>query len=200
MKNTNITRRLLPGSTAVAALLLAPGVAAAHPMPGVGDFYAGMLHPVTAIEFLLPMIALGLLAGQQNRRSAITMLACFPAALAVGAVLANPSHVPSVVGWVNLGSMAALGLLVAAARPLPAGISVALSFLVGLAIGVANGAELGGQLSDYRFVLGLALAGLMLVSYGIGCVRRLRAPWMLIGFRVVGSWIAAVGILVLALR
>ena len=198
--NTTVSRRILSAAIAAAPLLLWPAAASAHPMQGVGDFYAGMLHPLTTVEFLLPMIALGLLAGQQSRTSAIAMLATFPVSLAIGAALGIPVHLPSIVAWVNLGSMAALGLLVAAARPLPSSAAAGLSVLLGLSVGLANGAELGGQVSAYRFVPGLALAGLILVTYGVGCVRRLRAPWMRIGFRVIGSWIAAIGILVLSLK
>jgi len=193
-------RKLLSLGMAVALIPLVTDSAAAHPMPGVGDFYAGMLHPLTAIEFLLPMIALSLLAGQQNRTSAITVLVAFPLSLAIGAVLGIPAHLPSIAAWINLGSMAALGLLVAAARPLPPSVAASLSTLLGITIGLANGAELGGQVSAWRFIPGLALSGLLLVTYGIGCVRRLSAPWMRIGFRVIGSWIAATGVMVLRLR
>ena len=47
---------------------------------------------------------------------------------------------------------------------------------------------------------GLALAGLMLTTSGVGCMRRLQRPWMSVGFRVIGSWIAAVGVLMLGLN
>jgi urease accessory protein len=193
-------RKLLSPVIAVALILLMADNASAHPMPGVGDFYAGMLHPLTAIEFLLPMIALSLLAGQQSRASAIAMLVTFPLSLAIGAALGIPIHLPSLVSWINLGSMAVLGLLVAAVRPLPPSLAAGLSTLLGITVGLANGAELGGQVSPWRFIPGLALAGLLLVTYGVGCVRRLDIPWIQIGFRVLGSWIAAVGILVLSLR
>ncbi len=93
-----------------------------------------------------------------------------------------------------------LGLLVALARPLPAIPSIGLSALLGLTVGWANGAEITADISPYRFVPGLALVGLMLSTYGIGLVRTLKQSWMLIGVRVVGSWVAAVGILVLSLR
>lgn len=183
-----------------ALLACAPTEAAAHPMPGVSDFYAGMLHPVTAIEFLLPMIALSLLVGQQRRKLAIAMLVSFPVSLAVGAALGVLRLSPATVGQINLGSIAVLGLLVAAARPLPPVLGVTLSTVLGLTVGIANGAELGGQVSSYRFVPGLVLAGLMLVTNGAGCVRRWQAPWTRIGFRVAGSWIAAIGIMILSLK
>jgi len=51
-----------------------------------------------------------------------------------------------------------------------------------------------------RYIPGLSLAGFLLAAYGIGCVRAVRVPWGLIGFRVLGSWISAVGILFLGLK
>jgi hypothetical protein len=100
-----------------------------------------MLHPLTTIEFLLPMIAPSLLAGQQRRTSAIAMLVTFPVSLAIGAVAGMPIHLTSVASWIDLWSMAAFGLLVAAARPLLPGLAAALSMLLGLSIGLADGAE-----------------------------------------------------------
>src|SRR5580658_3200881 len=72
---------------ALLTMLLSPTTASAHPIKGVGDFYAGMLHPLTALEFLLPWIALSLFAGQQGRRAALLTLALFPLALVSGAGL-----------------------------------------------------------------------------------------------------------------
>jgi urease accessory protein len=169
-------------------------------MQGVGDFYAGVLHPITAIEFALPMIALSLLAGQQDRETAIAILATFPAMLAVGATVGVLVHVPPHLGFINTASMAILGLLVAWAATLPKAISLGLAVCLGLTIVWPNGAELTADTSVYRFAPGLALAGLLLIAYGAGLVRSLKAPWMRIGVRVVGSWIATAGILALGLK
>lgn len=194
------TQRTAPIALAALLMGLWPTTVAAHPMTGVGDFYAGMLHPVMAIEFVLPLTALSLLAGQQRRERAIAMLTTIPIALAVGAVLGLVVPIPSGVAWVNLGLMVVLGVLVAAAPTLPFVVAIGVTALPGAFIGWANGAELGVETSAYRFIPGLTLSGFMLVTYGIGSVRRLQAPWMRIGFRVVGSWIAAVGVLVLGLK
>jgi hydrogenase/urease accessory protein HupE len=72
----NKTTKKIALAVALASLfaLLSPSVASAHPIKGVGDFYAGMLHPLTALEFLLPWIALSLFAGQQGRRAALLTL------------------------------------------------------------------------------------------------------------------------------
>lgn len=67
-------------------------------------------------------------------------------------------------------------------------------------MGWANGIEITAAVSPIRFIAGLGLVALLVVTYGVGIVRRFRAPWMQIGVRVAGSWIAAVGILVSGLK
>ena len=161
-------------------LLRWPAPAAAHPMTGVGDFYAGMLHPLTAVELALPLIALSLLAGQQNRDTAIRLIAAVPLALGLGAVLGLVMPAPSGLLQANVGAMVVLGAVVAAAPALPAYAALALAAVPAATVGLANGAELGSQLSPVRFVPGLALAGFLLVTYGVGCARRLRAPCCLL--------------------
>ena len=169
-------------------------------MTGVGDFYAGMLHPLTTVEFALPLIALSLLAGQQGRDTAIRLIATIPVGLGLGALLALVVPIPASVQYLNIGSMVVLGALVAAAPAMPVVPVVALAAVPAATIGLANGAELGTQMSAGRFIPGLTVAGFLLVTYGVGCARRLHAPWMRMAFRVVGSWIAAVGVLSLGLE
>ena len=180
--------------------LILPSCALAHPMKGVGDFYAGMLHPMTSVECVLPIIALSLLAGQQNRRTAIGILSSFPIASMLGTLLALLLPVSPFIAVINTSAMAVLGILVALNRSLPIGISVILSAVLGLTVGWANGGELTSDTSAYRFIPGLAVVGLLLISYGIALVRSLNVPWAKTAMRVTGSWIAAIGILVLSLN
>lgn len=180
--------------------MLSPLPAFAHPMQGVGDFYAGMLHPVVTIETVLPMVALSLLAGQQRRETAIHLLAAFPTALIVGALLASLGNAPFFLGIVQLMLTAGFGVLVASARRVPSWLLVALGVMLGISVGWANAAELVGQASRSRFIAGLAVVGLLLLVYGNGLVRNLKWEWAQIAVRVIGSWIAAVSILVLGLK
>jgi urease accessory protein len=180
--------------------MLSPLPAFAHPMQGVGDFYAGMLHPVVTIETVLPMIALSLLAGQQRRETAIHLLAAFPAMLIVGALLASLGNAPFFLGFVQLMLTAGFGVLVASARRVPSWLLVALGAVLGISAGWTNAAELVGLASRSRFIAGLAVVGLLLLVYGNGLVRNLKWEWTQIAVRVIGSWIAAVSILVLGLR
>ena len=193
-------RQALGSVSRVAFLVFVPVIAFAHPMKGVGDFYAGMLHPVTTIETILPLLALSLLAGQQPRETAITVLAAFPASLALGTVLILVRPVPERLMSLELVITALAGILIALARPLSAAIPISLGVILGLVMGWANASEISNDVSAVRFFAGLVVVGLLITAYGIGLVRRLKPEWTQIAVRVAGSWMAAVGILVLGLR
>ena len=180
--------------------LFYPSVAAAHPIKGVGDFYAGTLHPLTAFEFLLPWIALALFAGQQRRSAALWTLCIFPLALILGAVSALAVRPAAWVSSANLVMIPLLGLAVALSLPCPTAVPVGLATVLGLLHGLANGTEITASISPWRFIPGLATAGILVLSYGIGLVRSLKKPWTRMAVRVVGSWIAAAGILVCAFQ
>jgi len=190
---------------AAALASMAPLPAFAHPMPGVGDFYAGMLHPVITMETVLPLIALSLLAGQQRREAAVHLLVAFPTSLIAGALLTTLGNAPSYLGVVRLGTVqlvltAAFGILVAYAGRVPSWLLVALGTVLGVSVGWANAADAFGHINRFRFIAGLALVGFLLLVNGNGLVRNLKVEWTQIAVRVVGSWIAAVSILVLGLR
>jgi urease accessory protein len=182
------------------AILLLPAVAAAHPIKGVGDFYAGMLHPLTALDFLLPWIALALFAGQQGKKGALLVLSIFPVAILLGAVLALAFRQPAWLSAANLAIIPLLGLSVALAFSCPAFLIVVFSAAVGLLQGLANGAEITSAISPWRFIPGLTVISILVIAYGIGVVRSLERPWTRIAVRVAGSWIAAIGIMICALK
>ena len=184
----------------VTLLLLYTTAAAAHPIPGVGDFYSGVLHPFLALEHLLPMIALALLAGQQDRKAAIGVLVAFPVMLAAGAASAAVVPATSLVAMVNIASMVVLGILVAGNWHLPAWFLIGLAALLAFTHGLPEGTEISGSMSALPFVSGVAVAGLLAIAYGIGLGRSLRAPWTKIAVRMAGSWIAAAGVMVLGLK
>lgn len=184
-------------------LLSFAGYADAHStVKGVGDLYAGLLHVVTGLEHVLPFIALSILAGQRGLKSqAEAVLLVFPVALMLGAAAAL--WIPPVPGlaFFNVASAILLGGLVASAWPLPAVVFYGLVVLFGLSHGFANGEAITGSIKAYLFVLGIGLAGLAIVAYGtlmVDFLLRRKVGWMTIAVRVAGSWIAAIGVLVLA--
>jgi urease accessory protein len=76
-------------SSRLAGLLLVawPALAWAHsPVPGMGKFYSGMLHPVLAPAALIALVALGLLIGQRGLANARMPVLAFLVAVALGGV------------------------------------------------------------------------------------------------------------------
>ncbi len=113
---------------------------------GVGDLYAGLLHVLTALEHLLPFIALSLLAGQRGLKSqAEAVLLVFPVALMIGAAAALWAPPMPGLAFFNMVSAILLGGLVASAWPLPGAVFYGLVVVFGLSHGFANGEAIVGK-------------------------------------------------------
>jgi urease accessory protein len=151
---------------------------------------------------VLPFIALSLLAGQRGMKAqAEAVLLVFPVSLMVGAAAAL--WIPPMPGltFFNVASAILLGGLVASAWPLPGVLFHGLVVVLGISHGFANGEAITGSIKGYLFILGIGLAGLAVVAYGTLMVEYLLKRgigWITIAVRVAGSWIAAIGVLVLA--
>jgi urease accessory protein len=198
-----LTRRLAWGSAAGALLGVLAGAApaSAHMVDNrFGDFYGGVLHPLTALEHALPILALGLLAGQQGERAARWLVLVFPLALLTGAVLATVTPLLPSMGLLNAVSFIALGLLVAVNWPLPLTVLIALGAVFGLSHGYENGRAMGPDSAMHLFIPGIALAGGLVTALVSAATIDLAArTWARVGVRVVGSWIAAIGIMTIGL-
>jgi len=183
------------------ALALHASSACAHSgIKGIGDFYVGALHPLTAPEHVLTFLALGILAAQQSPRGERSVIV-FCLALALGAGLALAVPAPPGIGLVNLASALIVGALVALGKPLPRPLLVALAAVFGLSHGFANGVEITGGTRAWLFIPGMTIAALASIGYVmilVGWLLRRKAGWIAIAVRVAGSWIAAIGMLVLA--
>jgi urease accessory protein len=183
-----------------AAWLLSADAHAHSAAKGIGDFYAGALHPLTSLEHLLAFLAFGILAGQQGQR-AEPVLGAFCLSLLVGGALSVWLPDAPWLSLPNVASSIVFGGLVALSRPLPQPLFHAAAVLFGLSHGFTNGEGMADGGKPYLFIPGVALAGLVVTAYGLittDWLLRRRAGWIRIAVRVAGSWIAAIGILVLA--
>jgi urease accessory protein len=104
------------------------------------------------------------------------------------------------MGIVNGASFVVLGLLVAAGRRLPLPLLITLSALFGLSHGYENGRAMGPDTAIHLFVPGVAAAGGLVIALVSAATLDLATrPWARVGVRVVGSWIAAIGIMTIGL-
>ncbi|MGH6897255.1 MAG: HupE/UreJ family protein [Geminicoccaceae bacterium] len=178
------------------------GPAYAHSMGNrFGDFYGGALHPLTALEHVLPFLALGLLAGQQGARAARWLLLVFPLGLLSGAGVATVLPAGYWLTPLNHVSFVVLGLLLAAAWRLPLALLIALGALFGLSHGYENGRAMTAETAAHLFVPGVALTGFIVTALASAATLALtaRADWPRVAVRIAGSWIAAIGIMMIGL-
>lgn len=191
--------------------LIAGLTAALHPAPAwahlvgtrFGDFYAGALHPITALEHLVPWLAMGMLAGAQGARASRGVALTFPIAVILGALLARivPSADPGMIDAANIAAFLVLGGLIAAGWALPRAIVPTIAGVLGVTQGYGNGLAMseGGNLA--LFVAGVTTAGcIIVVLMAAATVALLRwRGWTRTAVRAAGSWIAAVGVMMTGL-
>jgi len=186
-----------------AVVLLAPSAAQAHLIDSrLGDFYGGVLHPLTAFEEILPWLALAALAAFQGAARARWLVLVFPLSLLAGCALSqllNPSFIPGI----TLALVAITGLAVAAAVRLPLPGLLGLAAVMGLVHGLQNGRAMTATTDQLLFIAGVTAVGYGVITIATGgAIAFLRGAggWRPIALRASGSWVAAVGIMVLGLQ
>jgi urease accessory protein len=156
-------------SFVVLASIVAPGVALAH--TGVGATHGlvhGLMHPLTGLDHILAMVAVGVLAATLGGRALWLIPASFVAMAAGGGIL-GVSHLA--LPYVEIGiamSVIVLGLAVALQPRLPLAAAVAMVGLFGLYHGFAHGAEMPADASGLAYGIGFLGATVALHLGGIG--------------------------------
>ena len=179
-------------------LLLSPSQAHAHLVTtGLGPVYDGISHLFMTFDDLIPVVALALLAGLNGPTAGRPALFALPAAWLLGGAAGYQSGVAHLPPGVTSLSFLALGILAAADRRLPPPVVTALAIAMGVMHGWLNGAGIAAAGREVTGLVGIAGAIFLLVALASAGVVALRQPWTRIAVRVAGSWIAAIGLLLL---
>ena len=182
------------------ALVLASQPAMAHPPPlGIGGFLGGLLHPLFVPAHVLAVLALGVLIGQQAAWTRMAALS-FVAGLVTGLGVLTLGVVPALMNEVVLACALIAGGLVALARPVPEAVGCAFAVVAGFCIALDSPPEAISLTEANLMLIGTGLGGALLLIIAVEFARRLKPGWPRVGARILGSWIAASAILVLALR
>jgi hydrogenase/urease accessory protein HupE len=194
-----MTRR--SGAVLFCCLLATPDIAAAHtPIKGIGNLFNGILHPVLTPSHLLLLIAVNLFFGQKGFKETEKALLASIAAVVLGLVTSGLSPGPQVEIFILVWS-AMTGLLVAASAKLRTYWYFVVGMVAGFSLGFDSAQEsLSGKDSIIAlFGSGVGIYFFSLYPFGFAefCNNR---NWLRIGIRVIGSWIAASSLLVLALE
>jgi hydrogenase/urease accessory protein HupE len=186
--------RVLP----LALLAGAPIPAHAHLVnSGLGPFYNGALHLLLSPGDLLAVLAVGLLAGQSGKASARWAAITLPLAWGAAALAGLALGTSAGLGWMEVALLIVLGILVAVGVELHASVLTPLAALTGLVHGLDNAGAFAASDSALIVVAGIVAAVLILTLFTAALAVSLQAAWTRIAMRVGGSWIAAVGMLML---
>ena len=185
---------------AAALLLVEPTLALAHPGVHADGLVAGLAHPLTGLDHLAAMTAVGFWAASLGQKSARWIVPLsFVALMIVGAGLALAGlSLPAVEPMIAL-SVAALGLLVAFEIRLPAVFAAPLVGFLALFHGFAHGTEMPAMAEPVAYGVGFALATLSLHLAGLGLgLARSRWPFSRTAARLAGAAVAGFGIFLFA--
>ena len=187
--------RIVPGA---AFVFLLPATSHAHLVnTGLGPFYDGVSHFALTPEDLLPALAMALLAGQGGSRAGRLTLFALPGAWLLGGLAGITFPTISSATALTTVSFLALGGLVAADARLRPEWVAGLALVVGLLHGTLNGAAMSQAKLGALGLVGIVSTLFVVVALAAAMVVALRAPWTRIAVRVAGSWIVAIGLLLL---
>jgi urease accessory protein len=176
-----------------AMLLSAPTAALAHTGHGATtSLFAGLAHPVSGLDHLTVMLAVGALAALKGGRALWLWPLTFVGVMITGALLGIAQVQLPLVEPAILASVVVLGLLVALAVNLPTWLGAALIGISALFHGHAHGSEaLGAGAAGYMIGFVATTAALHLA--GIGAVFGLRSTALQPLVRIAGAACALVG-------
>jgi urease accessory protein len=180
--------------------LVVPEVSLAHsPIQGIGNFYNGLLHPVLVPAHLLLLVAMGLFLGQQGSKVIQPALGVFVFATAAG-LTASWFSIAGETETLILVLSAAIGLVIAVAPKVALLWCGVIALLAGLLLGIDSAQEALSGKDKFLTLFGSGVAIYFLVLYPMALADYINnKAWQKIGIRIVGSWVAASSLLVLAL-
>jgi urease accessory protein len=180
---------------AVAAVAASSGGALAHTSAEHAlSFASGFQHPLTGLDHMLAMVAVGLWAGLNGGRALWAWPIAFVGVMVLGGALGMAGIALPLVESGILASVVVLGLLVLTAVRLPVAIGAALVAAFALLHGHAHGAELPGDAAAATYAAGFAIATAVLHAIGIGVAHLAGSASGRILVRGAGALVAAAGV------
>ena len=161
------------------------------------SFSEGLMHPLTGLDHVLAMVAVGLWASQLGGRALWLLPVTFPVVMAVGAALGFGG---ASLAWIEVGialSVVALGALVALRVRPSLAVSVPLIGLFALLHGYSHGVELPANASALTYAAGFVAATLVLHLAGIALGLAANRVPLRYAARTAGGAIASVGVVLL---
>jgi urease accessory protein len=176
-----------------ASILLAATPAFAHTGGSLGGFASGLAHPVTGLDHVVAMIAVGLWGGILGAPALWLLPIVFPLVMALGGAAGVAGlPLPGIEAGIALSGVV-LGLMVLmAARP-PLWLAAVLVGLFAVFHGHAHGAELPASADPAIYAVGFVVATGLLHLAGIALGRLDKWSVGRVAVRCAGAAIAVAG-------
>ncbi|MEO7100329.1 MAG: HupE/UreJ family protein [Luteolibacter sp.] len=175
-------------------LVVMPSVASAHSETGnVGGFISGFKHPLTGLDHIVAMVAVGLWGAFLGGRAMWTLPVVFPVVMAFGGamgVLGIP--LPSVETGIALSGIVLGAMVALAARP-PLWVAAVIVGIFAIFHGHAHGTELPAAANPMTFAIGFVISTGLLHLSGIAFGLLVKWPWGRMAVRAGGAAISLIG-------
>lgn len=183
-------------------LFAAPQPSLAHsPIEGIDSLYSGFLHPLFVPAHLLLLIALGAFIGQKGPQEHLAALAAFGSATIVGLIAAGfiDSEIKLIEAFLLSGA-AIVGLLIASDLTVWPILCSLIAAAAGFLLGLDSPQESLSGKEKIAALFGNGLSIYLLLLYPMALVEHFsNKDWQKIGVRILGSWVSASSLLVVAL-
>lgn len=167
--------------------VMASSIAEAHSlMISDESLFHGLMHPLTGVDHLLAMVAVGIWAGQLGGRAKWLVPATFISIMVAAASIAKLEGIVLSVESAQANSILVLGLIVANTVRLPIGAVLSIVGLFAFCHGYAHGLQMLQIASPLHFQIGLVLATILLHGIGISIGYSRRSQYYELVQRVAG--------------
>jgi urease accessory protein len=184
MNNLFCHLKVLQLVTLTLLLLVFPSLVWAHTdIPLQNGWIEGFVHPISGLDHVLVMVAVGLWAVQIGGRAIWSMPLIFVIAMVLGGLLGMSSLPFAYAEHGIIFSLLIVGVLIASTVRLSLLSSIYLIAMFALFHGVAHGSEIPSNISILTYASGFMLAtallhlvgiGIALISKKMGCNQWLR--------------------------
>ena len=185
----HIARAALP-----LVMVLEPAAALGHEEAGqAAGFLAGLAHPVSGLDHVLAMVAVGLWGAVLGAPAIWVLPVAFPLVMALGGLLGLlGTPLPGVEVGIALSALFLGAMVLVEARP-PLAVATVAVALFAIFHGHAHGTELPAGSSALLYSLGFVIATGLLHATGIAIGALHRWPAGAVALRVAGLSVAVAG-------
>ena len=166
---------------------------------GAGEVGSGALHPLMTPVHVLILLGLGLMLGQRVPLDLKTPLQVLAPASAIALLATTTGKIGGVYPPILIGIAMGIAILVALELKIRAVVCRLICGVAAIGIGLDSGLETGTAVVVLKTLAGTWISMNIVTYYTAICASHaVGKPWAKTGIRVIGSWIIAISLLVLA--